>query len=47
MPNAIARKLLLALLPFVGVAAVLLLWSASSRTWSRSLPSPTQTWEAS
>jgi nitrate/nitrite transport system permease protein len=41
------RKLLLGLLPLVGLAAVLLFWSVSSRTWSKSLPSPEKTWEAS
>ena len=47
MANETLRKLLFALLPLVGIAAVLLLWSVSSRTWSRNLPSPAKTWEAS
>jgi len=35
------------LLPFAGVVLVLILWSISSRTWSRNLPSPGKTWEVS
>lgn len=35
------------LLPFVGGAVVLALWTFSSATWATSLPSPYQTWEAS
>jgi nitrate/nitrite transport system permease protein len=35
------------LLPLVGVALVVGLWSLSSRTWSKELPSPAKTWEAS
>ena len=34
-------------LPLVGFAAVLLLWSFSSSTWASNLPSPAKTWEAS
>ncbi len=34
-------------LPLIGFAAVLALWSFSSRTWASNLPSPTQTWIAS
>jgi nitrate/nitrite transport system permease protein len=34
-------------LPLLGAAAVLGAWSLSSRTWSKGLPSPTQTWQAS
>ena len=42
------RKLLPALLlPLVGLLALLLLWSFSSATWSKSLPSPAKTWEVS
>ena len=47
MSSAALRKLLLGLLPLVGLAAVLLFWSVSSRTWSKSLPSPEKTWETS
>jgi nitrate/nitrite transport system permease protein len=35
------------LLPLVGVAVLLGLWTVSSRTWSKDLPSPARTWEAS
>ncbi|MEW6273248.1 MAG: nitrate ABC transporter permease [Thermodesulfobacteriota bacterium] len=35
------------LLPFVGVAACLLLWTALSRTIAPDLPSPLRTWEES
>jgi nitrate/nitrite transport system permease protein len=41
------RKLAHLLLPLLGVAAVLLAWSLSSRTWSKNLPSPSKTWEVS
>jgi nitrate/nitrite transport system permease protein len=34
-------------LPLVGVAMVLLLWSIASATWAETLPSPMKTWEAS
>lgn len=34
-------------LPLVGAALVLALWSFSSLTWSKNLPSPGQTWEVS
>ncbi len=44
--NAV-RKLLLGLLPLVGLGAALALWSLSSRTWSHDLPSPSRTWQAS
>src|SRR5437773_4001348 len=35
------------ILPFIGVACVLLFWTLSSATWAKELPSPTQTWEKS
>jgi nitrate/nitrite transport system permease protein len=35
------------LLPLLGFAALLALWAFSSATWSKNLPSPAQTWEAS
>ena len=35
------------LLPLIGVAVVVGAWSLSSRTWSKDLPSPGKTWEAS
>src|SRR5512134_2587333 len=47
MANGTLRKLLFGLLPVVGVAWVLLLWSVSSQTWSKNLPSPAKTWETS
>jgi nitrate/nitrite transport system permease protein len=34
-------------LPLVGIAAVLALWSVSSHTWATNLPSPLKTWESS
>jgi nitrate/nitrite transport system permease protein len=40
-------KFLTATLPLLGLFAVLGLWSLSSRTWSKNLPSPAKTWEAS
>jgi nitrate/nitrite transport system permease protein len=35
------------LLPLIGVAIVLVVWSVSSATWARELPSPLKTWNAS
>jgi len=35
------------LLPMIGVAIVIGLWSLSSATWSKELPSPLKTWNAS
>jgi nitrate/nitrite transport system permease protein len=35
------------LLPLFGAAVVLVLWSVSSATWARELPSPIKTWERS
>ena len=35
------------ILPALGLLAVLGLWSVSSATWARELPSPSQTWAAS
>src|SRR5438046_10449171 len=34
-------------LPLFGAAVVLVLWSVSSATWARELPSPFKTWERS
>jgi len=34
-------------LPLLGMFVVLLIWTISSQTWARSLPSPWQTWEVS
>jgi nitrate/nitrite transport system permease protein len=34
-------------LPLLGAALMILLWYASSATWARDLPNPTQTWVAS
>ena len=41
------RRLGTWLLPFVGIAAVLVFWSLTSANWSKNLPSPTKTWEMS
>jgi nitrate/nitrite transport system permease protein len=35
------------LLPLLGIGCVLALWSFSSATWAKELPSPTKTWLAS
>ena len=35
------------ILPFVGITFVVLLWTISSATWSKELPSPMKTWEKS
>jgi len=35
------------ILPFLGVGFVLLIWTLSSSTWAKELPSPAQTWEKS
>jgi nitrate/nitrite transport system permease protein len=35
------------ILPAVGILCVVLLWSISSATWSKELPSPGKTWEKS
>ncbi len=35
------------LLPLLGAAAVLVLWYFSAHTWSKELPDPLKTWEAS
>ena len=45
--NALRKNLLPALLPLVGIGGLLLLWAASSVTWSKNLPSPVKTWEIS
>ncbi len=34
-------------LPLLGICCVLVLWSISSATWAKELPSPTKTWLAS
>ena len=41
------RRLAAVFVPLIGVGVVLLGWSLSSRTWSKSLPSPSRTWEMS
>jgi nitrate/nitrite transport system permease protein len=45
--SRLRRSVAALLLPALGVACVLLAWTVSSRTWSKSLPSPLQTWEVS
>jgi nitrate/nitrite transport system permease protein len=34
-------------LPLLGVACLLVLWSVASATWTKNLPSPSKTWEMS
>src|SRR5437660_1492564 len=34
-------------LPFIGVAVVMLLWQISCHTWAKELPTPLKTWETS
>jgi nitrate/nitrite transport system permease protein len=41
------RTLASVLLPLLGIVCVLAAWSVSGRTWSKSLPSPSKTWEVS
>ena len=48
MKNEILSRLVrFVLLPMLGFAAVVVLWSITSATWADSLPSPTKTWEVS
>ena len=48
MKNEILNRLVrFVLLPFLGFAAVVVLWSVTSATWADTLPSPTKTWEVS
>ncbi|WP_414662956.1 nitrate ABC transporter permease [Horticoccus sp. 23ND18S-11] len=35
------------ILPFIGFALILAVWSVSSATWASNLPSPLKTWESS
>ena len=35
------------ILPLLGIGCVLLIWSISSATWAKELPSPAKTWEKS
>src|SRR5436190_24337106 len=35
------------ILPLVGIGGVLLLWQISCKTWTKELPSPLKTWNAS
>jgi nitrate/nitrite transport system permease protein len=35
------------ILPLIGAACVLLIWTFSSATWAKELPSPKKTWESS
>src|SRR5512134_1029385 len=48
MKNEILSRLVrFVLLPMLGFAAVVVLWSVTSATWADTLPSPTKTWEVS
>jgi len=47
-PDAIIQWLVNnVVLPCIGLGIVLVLWSISSATWAKELPSPLKTWEAS
>jgi len=41
------QKLGAVFVPLIGIGGVLLGWRGSRRTWSKSLPSPSRTWEVS
>jgi nitrate/nitrite transport system permease protein len=43
----IKRHIASFLLPMVGLALIVLLWSITSASWSKNLPSPSKTWETS
>jgi len=43
----IKRHLASVMLPLVGTAVIVMLWSLSSASWSKNLPSPSKTWETS
>ena len=45
--HSVQRFIEVALLPFVGVACVIVLWALTSATWAEALPSPWKTWQAS
>jgi len=45
--NALRKHLPGFLLPMIGIGGLILLWAASSVTWSKNLPSPVKTWEIS
>jgi nitrate/nitrite transport system permease protein len=45
--NFVKRHLASILLPLLGTAMIIGLWSVSSASWSKNLPSPGKTWEVS
>jgi nitrate/nitrite transport system permease protein len=45
--NALRKNLPGLLLPLIGIGGLIVLWAASSVTWSKNLPSPLKTWEVS
>jgi nitrate/nitrite transport system permease protein len=45
--NFLKRHLASVVLPLVGVALIVALWSWTSAQWAKDLPSPTATWEVS
>src|SRR5215217_3196558 len=45
--NALRKNLPGMLLPLIGIGGLIVLWAASSVTWSKNLPSPAKTWEVS
>src|SRR5688572_19747515 len=47
VPTSLERTIGNAALPLIGIVIVLLLWAAASATVAQTLPSPSETWEAS
>ena len=47
VPTQLERTLGNAALPLIGIVVVLLLWAAASATVAQTLPSPSETWDAS
>jgi nitrate/nitrite transport system permease protein len=45
--NTLRKNLPGLLLPLIGIGGLIVLWAASSVTWSKNLPSPLKTWEVS
>src|SRR5687768_1064055 len=47
MSKRILTYAMAVVLPLLAIAGIVALWSVSSHTWSKDLPSPGKTWEAS